>query len=156
MSLTEKISADITAALKSGEKIRLETLRTILAALKEKVVEKRPGGGMTGEDEMTVLIQAAKKRREAADIYKTHGRTELASAEEEELKIIQEYLPKPLTQGELEEMVRKIVTETGASTPGDFGKVMPLVMKEAKGKIDGKTVQSTVKRILEDSADGAH
>jgi len=156
MSLIENISADINASLKAGKKTRLETLRTVLAALKEKVVEKRPKGGMTEEDEMAVLIQAAKKRREAADIYTTHGRTELASAEEEELKIIQEYLPKPLTQDELESMVRNIVTETAASGPGDFRKVMPLVMKEAKGKIDGKTVQSTVKKILEGSTNGDH
>jgi uncharacterized protein YqeY len=156
MALIDKISADINAALKGGEKTRLETLRTVLAALKEKVVEKRPKGGMTDEDEMTVLIQAAKKRREAADIYTTHGRTELASAEEEELKIIQEYLPKPLSPEELDAIVRKIVMETGAAGAGDFGRVMPLVMKEAKGKIDGKTVQSTVKKILEESADGAH
>lgn len=156
MALIDKISADIKTALKNGEHKRLGTLRTVLAALKEKVVEKRPKGGMTEEDEMSVLVQAAKKRREAADIYRTHGRTELASAEEEELGIIQEYLPKQLGQGELEEMVRKIVTETGASTSADFGKVMPLVMKQARGRIDGKTVQSTVKKILEGSTDGAH
>jgi hypothetical protein len=156
MALIEKISADINAALKGGKKTRLETLRTVLAALKEKVVEKRPKGGMTGEDELAVLIQSAKKRREAADIYTTHGRMDLASAEEEELKIIQEYLPQPLTGDELEAMVRKIVAETASSGPGDFGKVMPLVMKEARGRIDGKTVQSTVKNILEGSADGAH
>jgi len=156
MGLMEKISADITTALKAGEKQRLETLRTLLAALKEMVVEKRPKGGMTAEDELSVLIQAAKKRREAADIYTTHGRTDLASAEEGELRIIQEYLPKPFSQAELETIVRRIVAETAASGPGDFGKVMPLVMKEARGKIDGKIVQSTVKKILEGPADGTH
>ncbi|HLB00601.1 MAG TPA: GatB/YqeY domain-containing protein, partial [Bacteroidota bacterium] len=105
---------------------------------------------------MAVLIRAAKKRKEAADIYSANGRPELASAEERELEIIREYLPKPLSQDELEAMVRKVVSETGASAPGDFGKVMPLVMKEAKGRIDGKIVQSTVKKILEGPADGAH
>jgi uncharacterized protein YqeY len=156
MALIDTISAEITSALKKGDQFRLDTLRTILAALKEKVVEKRPLGGMTAEDEMAVLVQAAKKRREAADIFAANNRADLASAEERELKIIQEYLPKPLTQGELEEMVRKTVSETGAAGPGDFGKVMPLVMKAAKGRIDGKTVQSTVKKILEGSPDGAH
>jgi len=156
MGLMEKISADITAAMKGGDKRRLETLRTVLAALKEKTVEKRPKGGMTSDDEMAVLIQAAKKRREAADIYTTHGRTELASAEEEELLIIQEYLPKPFTQEELEAIVRRVAEATSATGPGDFGKVMPLVMKEARGKVDGKIVQSTVKKFLEGTADGAH
>lgn len=154
MGLLEKISTDITVAMKSRQQFRLDTLRTILAVLKEKVVEKRPQGGMTAEDEMSVLIQAAKKRREAADIYALHGRSELASAEEEELKIIQEYLPKPLTEDELRTIILKIVTETGASGSGDFGKVMPLVMKEAKGKIDGKIVQAMVKHLLEGSVHG--
>ena len=73
-------------------------------------------------------IRSYYERREAADIYTTHGRTELASAEEEELLIIQEYLPKPFTQEELEAIVRRVAEATSATGPGDFGKVMPLVM----------------------------
>jgi len=148
MALLEKISDDMKVALKSGKKLRLETLRMIRAGLLEKQVEKRPSGGMTGEDEVAVLIAAAKKRKEAVTIYREKGREDLARTEEEELGIIQEYLPKQLTVPEIEELVKKAVIDSGASTAKDFGKVMPLVMKELKGKADGKLVQEIVKRTL--------
>jgi uncharacterized protein YqeY len=154
MSLTETISADLTKSMKAGEKLKTETLRTILAGLKEKLVEKRPQGGMTQDDELAVLMQAAKKRREAADIFAREGRTDLSTQEEAELLIIQGYLPKQMTEDELRSIIAKVVSATGASGPGDFGKVMPLVMKEVKGKIDGKLVQSNVKSILEGPANG--
>lgn len=154
MPLLDTIQADLTKAMKAGEKLRTETLRTILAGLKEKVVEKRPQGGMTPEDELAVLMQAAKKRREAADIFAEKGRGELAAQEEAELRIIQEYLPKPMNEDELRAIIAKVVAATGAAGPADFGKVMPLVMKEVKGKIDGKLVQLNVKSILEGRGHG--
>lgn len=156
MSLSDKISTEISKALKAGEKIRLETLRTVLAALKEKTVERRPQGPISEEDELGVLMQAAKKRREAADIFAQHGRKDLASLEEEELLIIQEYLPKPMAAEELQAIVVRVISAVGAAGPKDFGKVMPMVMKEVKGKIDGKLVQSTVKTLLERTEHGAH
>ena len=154
MSLSETISADIGKSMKAGDKLRTETLRTVLAGLKEKLVEKRPQGGMSPEDELAVLMQAAKKRREAAEIFASNGRNDLATQEEAELRIIQEYLPKQMTKEELEAIVSRIVSAAGAAGPADFGKVMPLVMKEVKGKIDGKLVQTTVKSILEGPAHG--
>jgi uncharacterized protein YqeY len=153
-SLTERISADLTKSMKAGEKLKTETLRTILAGLKEKLVERRPAGGMTPDDELAVLMQAAKRRREAADIFAREGRTDLSTQEEAELLIIQAYLPKAMTEGELRTIIASIVAAAGAKGPGDFGKVMPLVMKEVKGKIDGKLVHSNVKSILEGSANG--
>jgi uncharacterized protein YqeY len=155
MPLSDTISADISKAMKAGEKLRLETLRTILAALKEKLVEKRPLGGITPDDELAVLMQAAKKRREAADIFSGQGRADLASQEEAELRIIHEYLPKQMTEDDLRVIVARIAAETGAAGPKDFGKVMPLVMKEVRGKIDGKLAQSVVKSILEGPSHGA-
>ncbi len=148
MTLMEKISIDLKNALKSGEKLRLETIRTIRAALLEKQVEKRPTGGMTPDDETSVLISAAKKRRESIDIFRQAGRNDLADQEEKELLIIQEYLPKQLAQDEIEIIITKIITDVGATSAKDFGKVMPLVMKELKGKADGKIVQETVKKLL--------
>jgi uncharacterized protein YqeY len=148
MALLEKISDDMKSAMKSGKKLRLETLRMIRAGLLEKQVEKRPSGGMTGEDEVAVLIAAAKKRKEAVSIYREKGREDLARTEEEELGIIQEYLPRQLTAAEIEELVKKAVNASGAATAKDFGKVMPIVMKELKGKADGKLVQEIVKRTL--------
>jgi len=148
MALLDKISDDMKSAMKSGKKLRLETLRMIRAGLLEKQVEKRPSGGMTGEDEVAVLVAAAKKRKEAVTIYREKGREDLARTEEEELDIIQEYLPKQLSAAEIEELVKKAVSASGAATAKDFGKVMPLVMKELKGKADGKLVQEIVKRTL--------
>jgi uncharacterized protein YqeY len=148
MALLEKIGEDLKAALKSGAKIRLETLRTIRAGLLEKQVEKRPTGGMNADDEIAVLISASKKRKEAIEIYRQNNRNDLADVEQQELEVIQEYLPKQMSADEVESLVKKIIAETGAAGAKDFGKVMPAAMKDLKGKVDGKIVQEIVKRLL--------
>jgi uncharacterized protein YqeY len=148
MGLMEKIADDMKTAMKSGEKLRLETLRTLRAGLLEMQVEKRPSGGMTPEDEMSVLISASKKRKESIDIFRANGRNELADQESLELSIIQEYLPKQMSAAEVEEVVKKAIADSGASTAKDFPKVMGPVMKDLKGKADGKMIQETVKRLL--------
>jgi uncharacterized protein len=149
MALKETISQDLKNAMKSGEKLRLETLRTIRAALMEKEIEKRGSGNpMSPEDELGVLTTAAKKRKESIEQFQNGGRPELAEQERQELAIIQEYLPKQMSQEELEKAVRDIVSQSGAAGPGDFGKVMPLVMKQLKGKADGRLIQETVKKLL--------
>jgi len=148
MTLIDTIAQDLKAAMKSGDKIRLETLRTVRAGLLEKQVEKRPSGGMSGEDEMSVLIAASKKRKEAITIYRQNGRNDLAEQEEKELAIIQEYLPKQLSNEDVEEIVKKVIAEVGAVGSKDFGKAMPAAMRELKGKADGKLVQELVKRFL--------
>ncbi len=148
MMLMEKIADDMKVAMKSGDKLRLETLRTLRAALLEKQVEKRPSGGMTPDDETGTLISASKKRRESIDVYRQNNREDLAVQEEKELAIIQEYLPKQLSTAEVEEIVKKIVTQVGPVTQKDFGKIMGPVMKELKGKADGKIIQECVKKFL--------
>ena len=148
MTLIDKISEDLKVAMKSGDKLRLETLRTIKAGFLEKQVEKRPNGGISNEDEISVLISAAKKRKESIEIFRNAGRNDLADQEEKELGIIQEYLPKQLALEEIEEIVRNKINEIGVVGAKDFGKVMPNVMKELKGKADGKLVQETVKKLL--------
>jgi uncharacterized protein YqeY len=148
MSMLETISEDLKAAMKGGDKLRLETIRSIRAALLEKQVEKRPQGGVTAEDEMSVLISLAKKRKESITIFRQNGRDDLANQEEKELSIIGEYLPKQLDANEVTQIIKRIVSEFGATSPKDFGKVMPAVMKELKGKADGKLIQETVKQLL--------
>jgi uncharacterized protein YqeY len=148
MTLMQKISNDMKAAMKSRDQIRLETLRTIRAALLEKEVEKRPSGGMTADDEISVLYSASKKRKEAIEIYRNNGRNDLADQEEKELSIIQEYLPKQLSKGEIENFIREAITSLGATSLKDFGKVMSTVMKELKGKADGKLIQDITKQLL--------
>ena len=149
MTLKEKISADLTAAMKSGEKLRLETLRTLRAALMEREIEKRGGSGpMTAEDEVSVLMSAAKKRKESIESFLQGGRQDLVDQEKKELEIIQEYLPKQLTAEEVAGVITAVIASTGATAASDFGRVMPLVMKELKGKADGRLIQELVKKSL--------
>ncbi len=147
MTLIDKISEDLKSAMKLPDKTRLETLRTIRAALLEKQVEKRPQGGMTAEDELSVLLSSSKKRKESITIFRENNRNDLADQEEKELSIIQEYLPKQLGREEIEKIVQKAIETTGG-TASDFGKVMSEAMKELRGKADGKLVQDVVKHML--------
>lgn len=147
MSLNDRITADLKNAMKEGEKLRLETLRTLRAQMIE--LQKRGTGTvLTEEEEMGVLLGAIKKRKEAIDLYKQAGRNELVKQEQRELEIIHGYLPPQLTEQEAANVINAIVTETGAQTAKDFGKVMPLAMKQLKGKIDGKIVQQVVRKRL--------
>ena len=106
MTLLDRVGEDMKKAMKSGEKHRLETLRTIRAELQKMQSEKRPQGGMTPEDEVAVLVSASKKRKESIDIFRKNGREDLASTEEKELDIIREYLPARLSEQDIEEAVR--------------------------------------------------
>jgi uncharacterized protein len=147
MSLKDKITEDMKAAMKSGDKVRLETVRSIRAGILE--FEKSGSDkSMTPDDEMKMLITAAKKRREAMDIYTQNNRPELAEKEAAELAILQEYLPKQLTREEIESRISAVISEVGASGPQDTNKVIPLLMKEMKGKADGKLIQEIVKEKL--------
>jgi hypothetical protein len=149
MGLKERIGSEMQQAMKSGDKTRLETLRTILAALQEKEIEKRGSGpAMTADDELAVLMSAAKKRRESIEMFAKGGRADLVEQETRELAIIQEYLPRQMPAAEIEEIIRQAIAAAGAAGPADFGKVMPAVMRQVKGKADGKTVQELVKKAL--------
>jgi len=147
MALKDKISEDLKTAMKSGDRLRLETLRMIRAAIIE--MDKRGlGREMTGEEEVSVLLSAAKKRKEAIEEFTKGGRQDLADKEAKELEIINEYLPRPLSREEAESIVSRIIADMGASSAKDFGKVMPVAMKELKGKIEGKIVQEIVRTKL--------
>lgn len=147
MTLSQQISVDMNAAMKSGDKTKLETLRTVRAHLIE-LTKRGTGSEILPEEEISALLTAAKKRKEAIDLYRKAGREDLASQEEKELAIITSYLPRQMSREEAEAIVTNIVTQTGATTSRDFGKVMPLAMKELKGKIDGSVVQEIVKQKL--------
>lgn len=149
MGLKEKISDDMKVAMKSGDRLRLETLRTLRAVLLEKEIERRGSGpGMTPDDESAVLVTAAKRRKESIEQFQKGGRNDLADQEMKELAIIQEYMPKQLSPDEVTAVVKAAISEVGAASAADFGKVMPLVMKQVKGKTDGKMVQDIVKKLL--------
>lgn len=147
MALTDIINEQLKAAMKAGDKVRLETLRSIRAGILE--FEKSGAGrDMTPDDELKILNSAAKKRRDAIEQYDTHGRTEAAAQERAELAVIQEFLPAQLSEAEVEAAVREVIAQVGASGPGDVGKVMGAAMKTLKGKADGTLIQATAKRLL--------
>lgn len=147
MTLNDRINEDLRSAMKAGEKTKLETLRTLRAHLIE-LAKRGTGKGITEEDELTVLTAALKKRKEAIEMYQKAGRQDLVDQEQEELEIIQTYLPKQLSTNEAEKIIEGLMKETGATTIRDFGKVMPLAIKQLKGRIDGRVVQELVRNKL--------
>jgi uncharacterized protein YqeY len=134
-------------AMKAGRKLELETLRTIRAGILD-IEKKKVGTVLTEEDELAVLTAAAKKRREAIEQYRNAGREELAAQEASELEIIMQYLPQPLTEAEIETLVKETIAATGAVDMKDLGKVMGPVVKATKGKADGSAIQAVVRRLL--------
>lgn len=150
MSLKDQITADIKTAMKNKDKVRLETVRSIKKVLLEKEVSVRPSGQdeLTETQELEVLSQLAKQRRDSIDQYQKAGRDDLADAEAQELAIIEEYLPQQLSEEEIGAVIDEILAETGAQSPKDMGKVMGPAMQKLKGRADGKVVQDIVKQKL--------
>lgn len=148
MPLKDILSLEISKAIKSGDKIRLDTLRSLRAALQEKEVAKRPAQ-LTEEDELHVLTTAAKKRKESIELFEKGSRTDLAEKEKAELKVIEEFLPKQITEEELIPLLKDIISSVNATSQKDFGKVMSVASKVLKGKIDGKILAEYVKKMLE-------
>ncbi len=147
MTLTEKLSNDIKDAMKAKEKGRLSILRMIKSTIKNKEIDK---GDILDDDEVQAVLRSFVKRaKDSIEQFSNAGRTELAEKEQEELKIIQEYLPKQLDEDEIKTLVQDTINETGASGPKEMGKVMKAVMAKARGLADGKTVNKFVKEMLE-------
>jgi len=148
MTLKEKIEQDIKTAMKARDSIRLETLRAIKAAILLAETEKGASETLTEEKEISLLTKELKKRKEAAEQFRNGNRPELAEKEEAEAKIIEEYLPKPLTEQELIDAIKAIISEVNATSSKDFGKVMGLASKRLQGKADGKLISEKVKELL--------
>lgn len=146
--LKEKINGQIKIAMKSGDKLRLETLRSIRAAIIE-FDKSGIGREMNEEDEIKLLTSLAKRRKDSIEQFSKAGRTDLAEKEKRELEILSEFLPKQLTENEIKEFISGVIKQTGAVDLKDIGKVMGLTMKELKGKADGKLVQELVKSALQ-------
>lgn len=147
MSLEEKVMEEIKTAMKAKNEAELRTLRAIKSAI---LLEKTSGGSgeITEADEMKMLQKMAKQRRDSLDIFKQQNRADLAAKEEEELAILERFLPKPFTQEELDEAIKGIIAQVGAASAADMGKVMGVASKQLAGKADGKTISETVKRLL--------
>ncbi len=150
MTLKEKINEEIKSAMKSGDKVRLETVRDIKKYIIEKeTAEKRAQrGDLTLEEELEVLTAMAKRRKDSIEEFTNAGRAEMAEKEKTELAIIQEFLPKQLSEAEVKEVLTRIIGEVGATTQKEMGKVMGAAMKELKGKAEGGVVQKVLKDLL--------
>lgn len=150
MSLKDRVNEDIKAAMKAGDKIRLETVRSIKKLILEKEASVRPSGqeSLTEAQDVEILVQLAKQRRDAIAQYQQAGRTDLANQEAQELAILEEYLPKQLSDAEVEQAIADIISQVGATSAKDMGKVMGAAMAQLKGKADGKKVQEWVKAKL--------
>lgn len=141
MSITEQMQDDVKAAMKSGEKDKVQALRLIVADLQRAAKEGN-------DDEVAILQTARKKRLESAKAFRDGGREDSATQEESEAALIEQYLPAQMGDDELLEIVRSAVSDTGAASMADMGKVMGAVMPKVKGQADGNRVQAAVKGLL--------
>ncbi|HEY9743232.1 MAG TPA: GatB/YqeY domain-containing protein [Coleofasciculaceae cyanobacterium] len=150
MSLKDRISEDIKIAMKAKDKVRLETVRSIKKVLLEKEVSLRPQGqeSLTESQELEVLAQQAKQRRDSIEQYRQAGRDDLADKEAQELAIIEEYLPGQLSDEEVGAVVDEVIASVGATSVKDMGKVMGSVMQQLKGRAEGQKIQAIVKAKL--------
>ncbi len=150
MSLKETIQNDMKAAMRAKDQAALRTLRAIKAViLNAEVSEGRNGEPLSEDEEMALLIKQAKQRRDSISQFEANGREDLATTEKEELEVIERYLPKQLSEAEIEAKVKAIIEKTGASSMKDMGKVMGMASKEMAGTADGKVISGIVKRLLQ-------
>jgi len=149
MSLELTINNEIKTAMLAKEKVRLESLRAIKAAiLLAKTAEGASGNELTDADVIRIIQKLVKQRKESADIYIQQNRPELAETEIAEAQAMEVFLPKQMSETELEAELKKIIASVGATTPADMGKVMGVATKALAGKADGKAISAMVKRLL--------
>lgn len=150
MSLKERLRADLTTAMKAGDKGRSSTLRMVLAAITTEEVAGKEARQLSDDDVVTVLTREAKKRREAAEAFAEGDRPEQAEKERSEAAVIAEYLPEQLSAEEVQELVSAAIAQTGAADEGPraMGKVMGVVTPQTKGRADGGAVAAEVRRQL--------
>ncbi|AMD91537.1 GatB/YqeY domain-containing protein [Desulfovibrio fairfieldensis] len=149
MSLSEQIEKEYIQAYKAKDAVRLTVLRLLKTAVKNKLVDlRRPGGSLSDEEMLDVIIKEGKQRQDSIEQYTAANRADLAEKEAAELRILQEYLPKALSPEELAEIIETTVTELQAATPKDMGRVISAVMGAYKGRVDGKALSEAVKKRL--------
>ena len=148
MTLEEKVMTDLKTAMLAKNEAALRSLR----AIKSAILNTKTAGGFNGEineeDEIKMLQKLVKQRKDSLEIYETQSRPELAAKEKEEIEIIEKYLPAQLSEEELTSLINKIISETGATSAADMGKVMGAANKQLAGKTDGKTIAKVVKSLL--------
>ena len=145
-SLTERVRAELTAAMKAQEREKTSTLRMLQAALKNEQISV--GHELSDEEAMSVIRKSVKQRHDSIEQYQKANRPELAAKEQAEIEVLKDYLPPELTDAELESGLREIVAATGAQSKKDLGKVMKEATARYKGRADGKKIQEMVSRLL--------
>jgi len=148
MSLEQKIMGDLKTAMLAKDEKALRSLRAIKAAILLAKTSEGAGGELKEDDEIKLLQKLVKQRKDSLDIYQQQNRTDLAQKEQEEIEIIEKFLPKQLSADELKSEVAAIISEVGASSPADMGKVIGAATKKLAGKADGKTISALVKELL--------
>ncbi len=146
MSILQQLTEDMKQAMKAQEKLKLSTIRLLISDLKKEKIDS--GKDLTPDQEIKILMSAAKKRKEAIQAYEAGNRQDLLEKEQQELAIIHQYLPAQMPEGEIAEQIDEIIQSTGASGMKDLGKVMSEAMKVLKGRADGKIVQQLVREKL--------
>ncbi len=146
MSLSKKIQDDMYAAMKAGEKDTTKTLRTTLAKLKDKQIDKR--GELTEEEIIKIIQTLVKQRKESIELFTKGGRDELADKERDEINLLTNYLPQMISEEDIKNIVEDVINEVSATSLSDIGKIMPEVMKRGRGLINGKTAQKFVQELL--------
>ena len=149
MSFEEKINADIKAAMLAKDQGKLEAIRGIKAAL---LLLKSSGKPVTEEDEIKAMQKMVKQRKESAEIYATQNRKDLLDVELLQIAVIEQYLPKQMSEAEIKSVVVQIISQVGATSPADMGKVMGVATKQLAGKADGKIISLLVKELLSSHA----
>ena len=148
MNLEQKVMAEMKEAMKAKDEAALRGLRAIKAEIIKAKTEPGAGGEVSEETANKMLQKMLKQRKDSLEIYRTQNRDDLAKKEEEEISIIEKFLPKQMSEAELKEVLQKIMEQVGASGPADMGKVMGIATKQLAGKTDGKTISATVKELL--------
>ncbi len=148
MSLEQRIMTDLKAAMVAKDEAALRSLRAIKAAILLAKTAEGASGELKEEDEVKLLQKLVKSRKDSLEIYQQQNRPELAKKEEEEIAVIEKFLPRQLSADELKAELEKIIAATGASSPADMGKVMGVATKQLAGKADGKMISSLVKELL--------
>jgi uncharacterized protein YqeY len=149
MDLNERIERDYLVAYKSGDALRLSVLRLLKTAAKHLLAElRRPGGKLSDAELVSLIIRQAKQRRDSMEQFRAASRPDLADKEEDEWRILREYLPRPPTPEEVRAAVEAAVVETGASSLKDMGRVMQRLTTEYAGRVDGKSLSALVRDRL--------
>jgi uncharacterized protein YqeY len=148
MSLEQKVMAEMKEAMKSKDEATLRALRGIKAEIIKAKTEPGAGGEVSSEKELSLLQKMMKQRKDSLEIYQQQNREDLSKKEQEEIAVIERFLPKQLSADELKAALQQIISETGASSPADMGKVMGMATKKLSGRADGKTISTMVKELL--------